>query len=184
MSKNESSILDENYNTFNYFFGSLIGACSFIIVLPKMSSNPNILLFCYFFMALSVIALFLNWYFKKIGSTENGTTEYSKEHNKMVYYVLPSVLFIIVSIFSSFIMISNHKIRIQNGYVTDYYYKFIMISIWLMLIECYLLWNLYDMINKGGNLQLYMIIIICFCTLNYFIILSNWIGLSYFSVDG
>ena len=173
--KNQNLVLDENYITFNYFFGSLIAACSFVIVLPKMSNNPNTILFCYFFISLSVICLFLNWYFKKID-----------DRPKMVYYVLPSVLFIIVSIFSSFLMISNNKTKIQKGFVTDYYYKFNLITIWLILIECYLLWQLYDIINKGlnGNLKLYMFGILCFCALNYFIIISNWIGLYYFSADG
>ena len=167
-------IMKKNYETFNYFFGSLIVACSFVIVLPKMSSNPNTLLFCYFFIALSVSALFLNWYF------------YEKNfRSEMNYYMLPSVLCIIITIFSSFIMISKNKTRIQNGSVTNYYYKFNLITIWLILVECYFLYLLYTLIIKNDKLvKFYMIVIFCFCALNYFIILSNSIGLYYFSADG
>lgn len=160
-----SAIDSQNATKFNYFFGSLIAACCFVIILPKMSRNPGTLLFCYFFIALSVFLLFLNWY--KIGKNE--------------IYVNISVFFIIVSIFFSFIMISTNKTKIQNGTVTDYYYKFNLISIWLIAIECYLLFQLH---NLNRDLKGYMFIILCFCTLNIFIVISNWIGLAHFSADG
>jgi hypothetical protein len=172
--KAPDKILEKNYDTFNYFFASLIAACSFVIVLPKMSSNPNTLLFCYFFIALSVLALFLNWYFYK--------EEFKDDMN---YYMLPSVLCIIITIFSSFIMISKNKTKIQNGSVTNYYYKFNLITVWLILVECYFLYVLYNLIKKKNDyVKFYMIVIFCFCALNCFIIASNSIGLYYFSADG
>lgn len=177
----EKSDTHKNFDTFNYFFSSLIVSCCFILALPKMSNNPSTLLFCYFFVAFSIVALFLNWYW-------GPSIDIATHQKKMFFYILPALLFIIISLIGSFLMISNNKTRIQYGFVTNYYYKFNLITIWLILLECYLFYNLYSMIkNKdttNQKLQIYLIAIICFCFLSYFIIWSNAIGLAYFSADG
>jgi hypothetical protein len=163
-----------NTETFNYFFSALIVSCCFVLVIPKMSNSPNTLLFCYFFITFSVISLFFNWY-------------WSVNKPEILYYILPSLLFIVVSLVAAFLMVSNNKLKIQKGYVTSYYYKFSLVSIWLILIECYLFYYLYRMISNkidDEQLKLYMIVIICFCCLSYFVTWTNTIGLTYFSADG
>ena len=162
-----------NFETFNYFFMSLIGSCCFILALPYMSKYPNPLLFSYFFIMISVIALFLNWYFYQ--------DTYS---NEVIYYILPSLLFIVISLFGSFLLISSNKQNITYGNVTNYYYRFNLVTIWLILIECYLFYHLYLIINDSENARVIMIMIISFCILNYFTTWSNYIGLKHFSADG
>jgi len=181
--------MDEyNFNTFNYFFSSLIISCCFVIILPNMSNNVGTLLFCYFFIALAAVGLFLNWYFKE---NKNNPTQETVYRPGILMYIAPSLLFILISIIYAFVVISTYSLNIKQGFVTTYYYKFSIITIWLFLIECLLLYNLYAIINKlndlkdeNNTLKINMIGIICFCFLNYFVIWSNAIGLASFSADG
>lgn len=163
---------ENNFNTLNYFFMTLIGSCCLVLALPYMANYPNTLLFCYFFIMVSVIALFFTWYF------------YGKNKASMIYYVLPSLLFIATSLGAAFLMISANKTKITAGNVTPYYFKFNLVIIWLILIECYLFYHLYKLIDEGNSAKNIMLIIITFCILNYFTIWSNSIGLKYFSADG
>lgn len=164
---------ETNFDTFNYFFMTLIGSCCLVLALPYMSKYPNPLLFCYFFIMISVIALFLNWYFDE---------KINKE--LIIFYVLPSLMVIVLSLCGSFLLISSNKNNITNGNVTNYYYKFNLVTIWLILIECYLFYHLYLVIDDEKNARVVMLMIISFCMLNYFTIWSNYIGLTHFSADG
>ena len=166
MSSNTS--LGTNFETINIFFATLIVSCCLVMALPTMAQYPNVLLFCYFFIMISLVALFLNWVFEK---------------KTPIYYILPSLLFIVISLIVLFLLVSFNKSKISQGYVTNYYYKFSLISIWLVLIECYLFYHLYQSINTD-SVKIITIIIISFCVLNYFTVWSNFIGLKYFSADG
>jgi hypothetical protein len=176
---NETGIGDYNYNAFNYFFRSLILSCCFVMFLPPVSANPNNLLFCYFFIALSVIALFLTWYYKN--------SDPARQSN-IFWYILPAVFFIVASLFASFSVILTKREIIQLGNVNDFYYKFNTITSVLILVECYL----YNTLNNVLDLSpvnpkvfiMYDICIFTFCLINIFVIVTNSIGLSSFSADG
>ena len=89
-------------------------------------------------------------------------------------------------------MISSFKKKIQSGNVTDYYYKFTLINVWLLTLECAMLYMLHVQISKaieGDNNMIttcyvYTLAIICFCVLSFFVSWSNVIGLKNFSADG
>jgi hypothetical protein len=168
------NVEDYNYHTLDYFFKALIFSCCLVLTIPSISKNPNTMLFCYFFIAISLIVLFILWYYKN-----------PQKLDYLLMFCLPALLFIIISILSSFIVISNNRTNIQKGLVTKYYYKFNFITICLILIESYLYFNIISEILKNRNPpQAQTIAIVCFCVLSYFIIWSNSIGLSHFSADG
>jgi hypothetical protein len=170
----ENPNLKYNYETIQYFFTALIISCCSVLLIPSMSKYPNPLLFCYFFIMISVLALFLNEYF----------SYNDKKQETLLYFGIPSLLFIVFSVGGAFLMISNYKTQINDGNVTKYYYTFKFVTIWLILIECYLFYHLFNMIKTGKNPKTIMVLIIIFCILSFFTIWSNIIGLKYFTADG
>jgi len=175
----------EKYNVFDYFFKALILSCCIAMFIPGISSNPNNLLFCYFFIAFSVISLFVTWFYKE--GDDPTSIHYQ---TKILWSITPALLFIVSTLFGCFYIIMTNRENIQKGHVNDFYYKFNAITSALIIIECYL----YDLLHRSMNETsaeksdrvsiMYNISILGFCLLNIFIIITNSIGLSSFSADG
>ena len=175
----------DNYKMFTYFFSALILSCCIVMFFPAITNNPNNILFCYFFIAFSLVSLFVTCYFNPlINQDDNYLTTY-------LTYISPAFLFIFITVFYCFIIILKNKEIIQKGNVNDFYYKFNTITVVLIILECFFLNRLYDLFetNKKSNgsqknVVLYNIIVLAVCSLNIFIMASNSIGLSHFSADG
>ena len=175
----------DNIKMLNSFFLALIISCCFVLVLPSTTYTVSTVLFCYFFISICIGGLVLTWYY--LTSEENNF-----QKTLITNCQATSAALIIVTLIYSFFMISSFKKKIQSGNVTDYYYKFTLINVWLLTLECAMLYMLHVQISKaieGDNNMIttcyvYTLAIICFCVLSFFVSWSNVIGLKNFSADG
>lgn len=169
---------NENAKMFSYFFMSLAASCSLVTILPGISTQPNNLLFCYFFIIFSAIGLFISWYMQ---SKDDG------EKTRNIYFLLPPLVFIFFSVLSCFTIISINGEVIQKGNINNFYYKFNIVTTLLIVLEFYIYYTISRRIqSKSDNkpLLMYNITLTSISFLIIFIAISNSIGLTSFIVDG
>ena len=168
--------IDKNKDMLNYFFSTLATSCIIVIFIPSIAKQPNNLLFCYFFIAFSVIALFLNWSYAELNDKQ-------KPLENIPYYFC-ALLFIFSSILTGYIVTNLNKKKLESR-VYDQYYGLIVISNILLLFSFYYFYQMANMeIKDRSKMVIYNIFISAICFLNIFVTITNSIGVSRFSADG